>query len=517
MARIDPDIAISIMKKAGLNPLEDFRGGDYPWKCECVTCGRMVSPRFRHVRDRNSGCRYCSGNSSIASEVVEEMKSYGLNPIENYPGALKKWKCVCLTCNQEVSPRIADIRMGHSGCIHCSRVSQGINRRLSSDEAKMANVMSVMREAKLEPLEDFKLSNAKWKCKCLGCESIVYPSYSSIQSGYGGCKKCGRKKIGDKSRLDQMVAIRRMKAANWEPVEPYVSSNKPWKCRCLDCGNISSPTYAHIQQGRKGCKTCGIVKHANARRMPQEDATKIANDSGFIPLEPYKGRHYPWKCECMKCHQVVHPYLAGMLDGNGCLNCSGLVINPKEARALMIKNNIEPLIDYPGAGVPWKSRCLKCQKEVYPRYSSIKMNIGGCKYCASHGYDFNSPGILYLLTNLELESHKIGITNINAKEKRLEKHSKEGWIVYETWIFENGNNAFEVEQKLLNWIREDLRLPIHLSKKQMPQGGFTETVNAMEIDLSEITNKAVEFAQSVRGSNNFADLKTSMPRKKKSD
>ena len=134
---------------------------------------------------------------------------------------------------------------------------------------------------------------------------------------------------------------------------------------------------------------------------------------------------------------------------------------------------------------------------------------------AHHGYDFNSPGILYLLTNLELESHKVGITNINAREKRLDKHAKEGWITYETWLFENGNSAFDVEQKVLVWLREELRLPIHLSKKQMPQGGFTETVDAQEIDLSEISHKVKEIADSVRDSIDFPDLKTSMPRRKK--
>jgi len=516
MAKTDAAVAKEIMLKAGFIPLEDFRGGDYPWLCKCAKCDREVTPRFRHVRDRNSGCKYCSGNVAIVSDVIEEMKSYGLTPISDYPGAGRKWKCLCISCNQEVSPRIADIRMGHSGCIHCSRVSQGFNKRLSTDDEKMKNVYLVMKEAGLEPLEEFKLSNSKWKCKCLECGSIVNPSYSRIQSGYGGCKKCGLKKIGDKSRLDEAVAKKRMLEANWETLEPYTNANKPWKSKCLDCGNISTPSYGQIQQGRKGCRTCGYISNTNLRRMPQDEAIQIAEESGFIPLEPYKGRHYRWKCECVTCHEVVHPYLAGMLDGNGCLNCSGLIIDPSEARELMIKNLVEPLVPYPGAGIPWKCLCMKCSREVYPRYSSIKMKIGGCKYCASHGYDFNSPGILYLLTNLELESHKVGITNINAKEKRLEKHAKEGWIVYETWLFEDGNNAFDAEQKLLGWLREDLGLPIHLGKKQMPQGGFTETVDAMEIDLSEISNKAKEIADSVRGSNEFADLKTSMPHRKKS-
>jgi Zn finger protein HypA/HybF involved in hydrogenase expression len=249
--------------------------------------------------------------------------------------------------------------------------------------------------------------------------------------------------------------------------------------------------------------------------MSQPDAEAIANKAGFIPLETFKGRHYPWKCRCVTCNQVIYPYLGGMLQGNGCLNCSGLIIDPVDARNLMIQNNIEPIVEYPGAGVPWQSKCMKCNREVSPRYSSIKMKIGGCKYCASHGYDFSAPGVLYLVTHLELEAHKIGITNINAKEKRLEKHSKQGWIIYDKWLFENGNNAFEVEQELLLWIREDLSLPVYLGKAQMPQGGFTETVDAKEIELSEIVNKVRMLADKYRGSSKYSDFKTSMLRRGK--
>jgi recombinational DNA repair protein (RecF pathway) len=515
MARINPTIAEQIMIDAGLIPLESFRGGDYPWLSKCVKCGREVSPRFRHVRDRKSGCKYCSGKATIVSEVLDEMKGFGLTPLEDYPGANKKWKSRCNDCGKEVEPRIADIRMGHSGCIHCSRKSQGIKRRLSSSDVEMDAVLMIMSEANLEPLEPYSLSNAKWKCRCTACDSVVTPSYSQILGGSGGCKKCAYKKIGDRTRLDQQVAWKRMVDSNWEPLENYVGANKPWKCKCLDCGNVSTPTYAHIQQGRKGCKTCGYRKNTDAKRMPEAVANEIATNAGFIPLETFKGRHYPWKCRCNNCNQVVYPYLGGILGGNGCLNCSGLVINPDEARELMIKNKVEPIVEYPGAGVPWQSRCMKCDREVYPRYSSVKMNIGGCKYCASYGYDFSSPGILYLLTHLELESHKIGITNVNAKEKRLEKHSKRGWVVYETWSFVNGNNAFEVEQALLSWFREDLNLPVCLGKAQMPQGGFTETVDSKEIDLSEIANMAHKLADRHRGSSKHSDFRTSMPRKKK--
>jgi hypothetical protein len=49
----------------------------------------------------------------------------------------------------------------------------------------------------------------------------------------------------------------------------------------------------------------------------------------------------------------------------------------------------------------------------------------------------------------------------------------------------------------------------------MPQGGFTETVDSKEIDLSEIANMAHKLADRHRGSSKHSDLRTSMPRKKK--
>jgi hypothetical protein len=343
----------------------------------------------------------------------------------------------------------------------------------------------------------------------------VYPKYSTILQGSGGCMRCARIEQIGRGRLEESSAIAIMRGKNLEPLEPYPGAMIPWKVKCLDCGNFAKPRYAHIQQGRKGCKKCGYRKNAITRRMPELEAKAIAKNAGFVPLETFRGRHYRWKCRCITCNEIVFPRLSGILQGNGCLNCSGLIINPDEAKKLMIENSIEPIVEYPGSGVPWKSKCLKCNREVSPRYSSVKRKIGGCKYCASYGYDFSSPGILYLMTHLDFESHKIGITNVNAKEKRLAKHSKQGWIMYDSWVFENGNNAFEVEQELLLWIREDLNLPVYLGKDQMPQGGFTETVDSKEIDLSELVNKVKMLSDQYKGSTKYSDSKTSMPRKKK--
>ncbi len=172
--------------------------------------------------------------------------------------------------------------------------------------------------------------------------------------------------------------------------------------------------------------------------------------------------------------------------------------------------------DFEDGAVPWKCRCLKCKHEVTPRYSTIRVGIGGCKYCASHGFDFSKGGILYVITNQRLGSHKIGITNEGAKEKRLKKHETEGWETYKTYFFENGNDAFEIEQQILTWWRTELGLPMYLSSAEMPQGGHTETVDSDELDLIAIGNQIEFLAQKLKQEGSKPSrLKTTMPKRQK--
>jgi len=182
----------------------------------------------------------------------------------------------------------------------------------------------------------------------------------------------------------------------------------------------------------------------------------------------------------------------------------------------MLKSNLKPLVPYPGSGVPWKCVCLKCKNEVTPRYSTVRVRIGGCKYCATHGFDFSKGGILYVITNELLGAHKIGITNEAAKEKRLKKHEAEGWLTYRTLFFENGNDAFEIEQQILTWWRTELGLPMYLSSAEMPQGGHTETVDSNEIDLMAIWTQIEAVTKKLKqeGSKS-SQLKTTMPKRQK--
>jgi len=117
--RITPhEVAVEIMLKSGLSPLEPFPGNDLPWKSLCLKCGKSPSPSLHHVKD-GTGCGYCGGRIVDAEDAVALMIASGLEPCEEYPGALKRWKCIHLACGTVVYPMYAWIQSGRGGCIKC--------------------------------------------------------------------------------------------------------------------------------------------------------------------------------------------------------------------------------------------------------------------------------------------------------------------------------------------------------------------------------------------------------------
>jgi hypothetical protein len=124
-----------------------------------------------------------------------------------------------------------------------------------------------------------------------------------------------------------------MRAKNLEPLEEYPGAMKPWKCKCLDCGNVIQPRYAHIQQGRKGCTYCGIKKNSERVRVsetkPSLSATHPDLAKQAVNWNPDKitsGSHKILSWKCQLGHQWDEKVNSRALNGNNCPICSGYVV-----------------------------------------------------------------------------------------------------------------------------------------------------------------------------------------------
>lgn len=109
----------ALMRDAGAEPLVPYPGSNLPWACRCLTCGEEISPRLGHVRRGSQPCAYCAGNALPPARAEAEMRLKGLEPLEPYPGSMKRWLCRCEICGAEVRPRHNSIVSGQGGCRMC--------------------------------------------------------------------------------------------------------------------------------------------------------------------------------------------------------------------------------------------------------------------------------------------------------------------------------------------------------------------------------------------------------------
>jgi hypothetical protein len=99
------------------------------------------------------------------------------------------------------------------------------------------------------------------------------------------------------------------------------------------------------------------------------------------------------------------------------------------------------------------------------------------------------------MTNPELNAHKLGIGGYESNTNRIEQHKKHGWKLFASMDLDTAEEAYEIEQRVLDWIRFELGFGQFLLSEQMPQGGHTETFGIDDIDLSDVWNKVSEMSK----------------------
>ena len=535
-AKVDSKKAEAVMKRAGLKPLEPYVDSKKPWKCKHLKCGRIVLPTYNAIQRGQGGCIFCAGLAVDPKEAKKLFISKGLRPIEPYPGQNKSpWKSIHLQCGREVSPSYNLIQQNYSiGCHFCS------DQFVDPDEA-----YQFFMSRSFQPLIPYPGSSKPWKSIHLICGSEAQPSYGKIKSGRTGCRVCSGMEI-----ITQEKAFAFYRSKGLEPKEKFKGPHHAWKSVHIECGRTVSPRWASVQQGQGVCEYCSGTK------VDMKKVKQLLKENKLKPLVPYPGGKVGWRCIHLPCGREVSPTYGALRSGQGpCEFCSKNMVGEKEAYVLLKKNKYTPLIDFPGGSKSWlcihtvcgtkvevraaylrggnvgcsfcagtkpitaaqankmyKSRGFKplepfinvrtpiksihlvCGKKVSPTYGSLRSG-SGCKYCSIGGINLLAPAYLYLITHNSLNSHKIGIGGIDSSLDRLEKHKKQGWKTYLQLDLDTAEEAYEIEQAVLTWLRYDLGLQQYLLPEQMPQAGHTETVDASEIDLPTLWAKVEELSK----------------------
>ena len=300
-------------------------------------------------------------------DATARVRDAGFEPLEPYPGNNRtSWRCRHVECGNEVELKLGGIVSGKNPCKYCN--GQWV------DPEKAAEIM---RQAGLEPLEPYVSNKHRWSCKCSTCGEVVTPQYNSVLVQGSGCKLCGKTRGGKKRRVPEQDAIEVMRAAGYEPQEPYLNSQTKWRCVHLKCGREVSVPYHQIQGGKGGCLHCA------GKYVDPIAAIEVMRNVGYEPLEPYVNSSHKWKSRCLVCDRTTTPTYDEARVGSRCKYCAKKAVTPEDAAALMRNGGFEPLEPYPGSMKPWMCRHLQCDGIRFPYYAQVQQGKRACKTCSS--------------------------------------------------------------------------------------------------------------------------------------
>lgn len=419
-----------------------------------------------------------SNKQTLSQEQVEALfLKQGLKVLEPYVNSRTRIKCKCLGCGKIVQPFYRQIWSGQSGCRDCS-----------SDKFRLTNeeVSLTVSKVGLKLIGVYKNSKDPVEVACLKCGTIHKVAISSIRhTEEFHCTGCNPKRSFLRRKTLTVGEMEELKKTfleyQFELLGSYRSVSKPVLVRHLTCGTESERSLKSIKTGAGFCMGC-----TRNRVLTESEALKVLDDAGFEPIGKFVNVDTPWESRCKKCGKVLMPTIHTLKGkGSGCAYCNGVRVDPDDAVRLMMSAGYTPLEPYKNNKAKWKSRHEVCGGIVFPMYNSIQSGQGGCPDC-SDKYSYNEPSYFYVMENEAFLSLKIGISNADSRDDRVAIHSRHGWSLVTRIDFENGFLAYEFEQTLLRYLRKTMEIPIHLSKSEMPQSGYSETLSSELISLPDL-------------------------------
>ena len=248
-------------------------------------------------------------------------------------------------------------------------------------------------------------------------------------------------------KFTQIEAANRLKVLGIEMLEPYKNAQTPILMRG-PCGHELKRRPAGILFDGDGCREC-----APNRQLSQKEAARRFNMQGLVVLEPYKNSSTLVLARCGRCAREWKANPSDVFGGHGCQKCGkSLPLTQCEAADRFQIYGITMIEPYVGVDTPILVRG-KCGHQWKPRPHNI-FNGSGCPWCpkdALFGFQKNKSAILYYLRVANPFSkpvYKIGITNRTIKERFGPDIGK--IVIVEIWHFQNGIEAYEMEQDILN-------------------------------------------------------------------
>jgi hypothetical protein len=146
------------------------------------------------------------------------------------------------------------------------------------------------------------------------CGEQILPTLMSAER-QSPCKYCARRQLSEKWRAEMRPkALAQFEKSGFEPVGEFKGSTRPWKAKCLKCGQTSPPIPKDLAAGN-GCKWCA----PNSPWTPQR-LKKLLEPGKRAASGEFAGASAAILMRCDRCRAEgrVKPKL--LLGSKGCCN-----------------------------------------------------------------------------------------------------------------------------------------------------------------------------------------------------
>lgn len=516
LVSVNPELAKEWdTQKNSLKPYEVLATANekYFWKCMNGHSWQATVASRKNGR----GCPVCVSRTIVAGvndlatihpEIAAEWHptlngEVQANSVSRSSGRKVWWLC---SNGHEYEMTIANrTSKAKQGCPYCSnkRFLVGYNDLLSA-RPNLAKQWHPTLNGEVVPSDVFVNSSNMYWWKCQNGHEWE----SSPKSRKDLCVFCSRQKMHFADKSESLLARYPQIAKEWdstlntaspEDVFPGSSMAVNWKC---DKGH-SWKAVIYSRVAGRGCPFCANKKVLQGFNDLATIAPLLASEWDQKKNQPITASQvmlgsntkFWWICPEGHSFQAA-PNTRNRNQSLGCPVCSnkqivsGLndlaTLNPSLAGEWHpTKNgNMSPTqFAVSGKQLVWWT-CAEgheWQARIYNRSTGT-----GCPNCAQFGFKSNKIGILYFISNDELRARKIGITNKEDRNIRLNNFARKGWKVVHT-VEAQGSLILKLEKAVLNdWIRSEIGLQQYLSKAEMDKfGGETETFEQNEM-LSDI-------------------------------
>lgn len=142
------------------------------------------------------------------------------------------------------------------------------------------------------------------------------------------------------------------------------------------------------------------------------------------------------------------------------------------------------------------SICQRCDQ--YLSSSIPTLSAGNrCNQCTQYAYPQDEPAYLYLITNTQLNKHRIGIGLAGTENSKLEQLLNDGYIPAGIWHHSDKKKTYEWEGKVFKKIaailNEDKDKPVAMGPWVR---NWSEFINASAISLDVIEKIISEVVNS---------------------